>query len=454
MRSWSSQDCGVRFVARSNRLTVPLLLMTSLGVVQNAYGDELQVSVPAVDAPSTAQATPVAATGTLVVIGTGAEPATLSVDGKDVGPLPFTGELPAGTHDVVARSAHGISATRKVVVSANGRTEIELRVVENPSKLRVTTSVPGAIIRVDGIPYATRRFDGEVAAGKHTISVEQQGYIPSVVDVDLKPDEQKVLENVVLERATPAPFRAPRSKQGMYTIVAVDGLLARPTNSFELDCPDSLGRRCSSSVNMGGQLDVHVGYSFGIFGIEGFAIGGTNLSIAKQEFPTDVSRAESPDTGIARKERYLIFEPIFGGGAAARVSTQGKTYRLSTALGFGVAWRSVTVNRRVEAIEGAGTPSILRKDGVTLTPSGGDRAVPLLVWDSDIQLGDTPGTRIFLGIHGQLELGSEPTVNLGSGSLGYVATTGEHLPLGGGSMTPRRSPAIFFGPRLGIITGF
>jgi hypothetical protein len=76
------------------------------------------------------------------------------------------------------------------------------------------------------------------------------------------------------------------------------------------------------------------------------------------------------------------------------------------------------------------------------------------VWDSDIQVGDTPGTRIFLGVHGQVELGSEPSINLGSGSLGYVATSGAHLPLGGGTMTVRRSPAFFFGPRLGVVTGF
>jgi hypothetical protein len=83
------------------------------------------------------------ATGTLVVVGTGAEPATLSVDGVEVGRLPWTGELPTGTHEVVARSGHGLSATRKVVLSARGRNELELKVVENPSKsFRATSTSP------------------------------------------------------------------------------------------------------------------------------------------------------------------------------------------------------------------------------------------------------------------------------------------------------------------------
>jgi hypothetical protein len=389
------------------------------------------------------------------VIGTGAEPATLSIDGKEVGTLPFTGDMPAGTHEIVARSAHGISATRKVVISANGRTELELKVVENPARLRVTTAVAGAIIRVDGIPYGNSRFDGELPAGKHTVSVEQQGYVPSVIKVELNPDELKVIDNVILERAALAPMRAPRKKHGVYTIIAANGLLAQPTNSFELACPArALGGGCDSSLNMGGELDVHVGYSYGIFGIEGFALGGSNVTVAHQNFPKDVSASQSPYVGIARNERYLVFEPIFGAGAAGRVSTQGKAYRLSTSLGLGVAWRSVVVNRRADGIEDNGASGTLRKDEVTLTPSGGDRAVGLLVWDSDIQVGDTPGTRIFLGVHGQVELGSEPSINLGSGSLGYVATSGAHLPLGGGTMTVRRSPAFFFGPRLGVVTGF
>jgi len=112
------------------------------------------------------------------------------------------------------------------------------------------------------------------------------------------------------------------------------------------------------------------------------------------------------------------------------------------------------MNRSVEGTVGAGTQGPLRRDSASLTPSGGERVVPLMIWDSDVQLGDTPGTRIFLGIHGQVELGSEPTIDLGTGSLGYTVTTGEHLPLGGGALTVRRSPTFFFGPRLGVIAGF
>ena len=420
--------------------------------VQEAWGEP--EPEPAAEAPPV----PVAqsAKGTLIVTATGAEPATLSIDGRDVGTLPWTGEIEAGTHDLVAHSTHGISATRKIAVSANSRTELELKVVENPAKLRVSAGLAGATIRVDGVPHASGRFEGDVPAGKHTISVEHEGYVPSIIHVTLEPDEQKIVNNVVLEKAPPTPTRTPVGNRGIYTMVGVVGLLGKSTNSINESCPASpLGASCSSWINLGSELDVHVGYSFGEFGVEGFILGGTNLTNASQEYTKDVTDAQSPYVGIARKERYLIFEPIFGGGAAGRVSTQGKSYRLSTALGLGVAYRSVIVNRKVDANEGY-TPNgnITRRDSASLTPSGAGRAVPLIIWDSDVQLGDTPGTRISLGIRGQVELGSEPTIDLGSGSLGFDNTTGEHMPLGGGALTVRRSPAFFVGPRLAVITGF
>jgi hypothetical protein len=451
MRDWMTRRCVTHRIAPATRSAVAWVILCSFFGISTALANPDPDEQPAPPPEPAAEV----GKGTLIVTGTGAEPATLSVDGREVGPLPWTGELQAGTHDIVAHSAHGISATRKVAVSNNGRTELELNVVENPAKLRVTTGLPGAVIRVDGVPYANGKFDGEVAAGKHVVSVEHEGYTPSVIRVTLDPDEQKTVENVVLEKAPLSLSKAPVGDRGIYTSVALVGMLGKATNSFNMACPaDTLGGSCSSWVNLGGELDVHVGYSFGTFGVEGFVLGGTNLTSADQRFAQDVTAAQSPYFGIARKESYLIFEPIVGGGAAGRVSTKGKSYRLSTALGFGAAWRSAIVHRKVDATEMTPTGGIVRRDNTSMTPSGADRAVALLIWDSDVQLGDTPGTRIFLGIRGQVELGSEPTMDLGSGNLGFSEATGDHLPLGGGAMTVRRNPAFFVGPRLGVITGF
>ncbi len=394
-------------------------------------------------------------TGTLVVYAAGQGPMTLLIDGKEAGTLPWTGDVSPGIHELCARSAHGTSPVRRIAVSAKGRTELDLAIVEKPAKLRVTTADPGAVIRIDGTPYGSQKFEGELVPGKHAVSVEQQGFVPSVMNLILEPGEIKALDNVVLERSPKSTgASARRDNRGIYSMIAIDGLIGKPTHSLAAACPAaSLGGNCSSWVTTGGELDVHVGYSFGVFGVEGFMLGGTNLSVAHMEFPSDVNPSQSAWYGIARKERYLIFEPVFGGGAAGRVSTQGKAYRLSTALGFGLAWRTTEISRHVEATAIATPGSILRRDSKTLTTSGDSRVVPMFTWDSDIQLGDTPGTRVFLGIHAQVEAGSQPQVIPGTGNLGFDQTSGQGVPFGAGSLEIRRSPAFYFGPRFGLAMG-
>ncbi len=230
MRGWMFRKCVTRW-SETRRIPCLITLLAVVCIAPKAHGDEVPAASAATAPTTSGESTPEPSTsaplGTLVVVAAGNDPATLVVDGREVGTLPFSGELPAGTPVVFARSEHGLSATRRVVVAANGRTEIELRVVENPARLRVTSAVPGAIIRVDGVPYATGRFEGEIPAGEHAVSVEQQGFVPSVIRVVLKPDELKTIDNVVLERAAPPPVRHRRSKRGLYTMVAADGLFAR-----------------------------------------------------------------------------------------------------------------------------------------------------------------------------------------------------------------------------------
>ncbi len=393
--------------------------------------------------------------GTLIVNVVGNGAADLILDGKDVGTLPWTGDVPAGSHEVSAQSAHGISAMRKVAVSAKGRTELELTLVENPAKLHVSAASGSAVIRIDGTPYGSGKYDGEVSPGKHAVSVEQPGFVPNVYNVVLEPGEQKSINNVVLERSPASQsVHGAQTDKGIYVQVALDGLIGKATNSISGACPaNTLSGSCNSWPNLGGEVDVHVGYSWGIFGAEGFLLGGTNLTSAHAEYPRDVSQSESAWYGIARKETYLIFEPVFGGGAAGRVSTRGKTFRLSTALGLGLVYRATELHRSVETT-GSSTPgAVVRRDKASNWTAGGGSVLPMFIWDSEIQLGDTPGTRAFLGIHSQIEFGAQPAVSPGSGSLGFDVASGDPLPLGSGPIDIRRSPAFYIGPRFGVITG-
>ena len=395
------------------------------------------------------------ALGSLVVQMSGKGPANLILDGKDVGPLPWTGDVTPGSHEISALGDHGISATRKIAVASKGRTELELTLVENPAKIRVTATDARAVIRIDGTPYGSGQIESDVLPGKHVVSVEQPGYVPSVFNLVLEPGELKALDRVVLERSAPAPERRTEmSLRGIYTMVALDGLIGKATSAISADCPaTSVGGSCSSGPNFASEVDLHIGYSFGTFGAEGFLLGGTNFTLARMEFPRDVNSKESAWYGLARKERYLLFEPMFGGGAAGRVSTHGKSARLSTALGLGLLYRTTELQRKAETTGSATPGSVVRRDNVSQWTGGDGKVVPMFIWDSELQVGDTPGTRVFLGIHSQVEFGSEPPVTQQPGRLGFDASTGAPVPLGSGSLEVRRSPAFYIGPRFGVVTG-
>jgi hypothetical protein len=409
-------------------------------------GEEQRVSVDLVREKTT---------GTLVVRTPSKGPTTLLLDGKEIGPLPWTGEVLAGEHELSARNARGESVPRRVTVSPQGQAELELTVVELPAKLRVTTADPVALINLDGTLVGTGSFEGEVAPGKHVVSVERQGFVPKVTSLTVEPGETTALHNVVLDRvgATGSAGHRP-DYQGLYLRVGLAGLFGRPTHSISTGCPATDGGgTCQSWLTSGGEVDVRVGYSFGLMAAEAFALGGTTVSIAHMGFPRDVLQGQSSFFGIARSERYFMLEPGAGGGLAARISSRTEGVRLSAAWGAGLEWRYVELGREVDARPVSSPDSVWRRDVITTWTGGGSRLVPLLVWEADVELGDTPGRRLFIGLNCQLEFGSNPFINPGNGRLGVDTATGQALPLGGGSIEVRRGPVFYLGPKLGLVVG-
>jgi hypothetical protein len=62
------------------------------------------------------------------------------VDGRDQGPAPWEGDLPAGDHTIEARGPRFAAAARKVTVTANERVDIALEALPLNGHLRVTTT--------------------------------------------------------------------------------------------------------------------------------------------------------------------------------------------------------------------------------------------------------------------------------------------------------------------------
>jgi hypothetical protein len=398
--------------------------------------------------------TPIKTTGAVVVRANSVEPAQLYVDGKPVGALPFTGDLPTGEHVVVAASASGESTPRKLNVTAGGRIEAELVIVAKPASLRITTLDASAVILIDGTPVASGRFEAAVPPGNHVVTIERAGFVSKVTQLVLEPGEQITLDNITLDSVDKPGGNKPPSYEGLYLRLGIDGLLGHPTTSVATACPAAdVGGSCKSYVAAGGAVDTRIGYSFGLLAVEAFSLLGTTVSAAQMVFPNDLSQRESPWYGIARNESYLFVNPMVALGAAGRVTSRSQGVRISSSWGAGLAWHDAYVGRTMDAIPSNVQDGKLRKDLVVVWSSGSARILPILIWDAEVELGDTPGTRLLLGLHSQIEFGESSNVNAGSGTFGTNLADGSRIPLGGGDVRPWGSPNFMIGPKVGLIIG-
>jgi hypothetical protein len=388
----------------------------------------------------------------LTVRSAGAEPATLQIDGRDAGPLPFSGEVAAGDHQLLAKSPRGQSAVRSVSAATKGRYEVELAIMLTPAKIHVSAVDPEATIQIDAVPVAVGHFDGEVPPGNHVVTVQKSGFESQELRLSVEPGERTNLDNISLvPRDQAGKGGEPYDYSGFYGIVALDGMLGRPTHSIATDCPiTGTGGSCKSWLTSGVQLDTRIGYSLGLVGLEGFLLLGTTFSSAQMTFDHDLSAQESSWYGIARNERYLLINPLVAAGAAGRISSRSQSLRLSSDWGIGIAWHKGQIGRTLEATPVTQQDMIVHNDLNVGWVGGGSRFLPIVIWDVDVEVGNTPGLRFLFGLHCQLELGAGPSTNVGGSALGYNAQTLSRLPTGGGDIQVWGSPSFFIGPRIGL----
>ena len=122
---------------------------------------------------------------------------TVRIDGRDVGPAPWEGELEPGRHVVEARGARHDAAPATVEIQRRGRLEVELVAVQTREHVKLSCATAGAAMRLDGQPQALP-FEGALALGKHALEVSAAGHRallrPLEVVAGAPIDERLVLE--------------------------------------------------------------------------------------------------------------------------------------------------------------------------------------------------------------------------------------------------------------------
>jgi PEGA domain len=135
-------------------------------------------------------------TGTVSVLVEGPEASMVYMDGRELGPAPFNGPVPAGPHTFEARASGYASVQQSVEVLYGDTLSVTLSLAESKDvgKLRVLTEYPDAEIRMDGNLVAQGAWEGLLAAGGHQLEVSKPGYSTQRLEITLSPEQERTVE--------------------------------------------------------------------------------------------------------------------------------------------------------------------------------------------------------------------------------------------------------------------
>ena len=158
--------------------------------------------------------------------------ATVTLDGKEVGPTPWSAEIRPGNHQVAVNAPGYLKEERTVQVQANRDSDVTfaLNRAPGPGKLHVDTEPPESVVSVDGKQVGASPFTGEVAPGEHQLEVSNEGYKTIAQQLQLDPGQQLSFK-LVLQKAqkgqVPPLIAVASDPQGAQ--LYVDGKLVGPT---------------------------------------------------------------------------------------------------------------------------------------------------------------------------------------------------------------------------------
>lgn len=131
--------------------------------------------------------------------------ATVKIDGKEVGPAPYAGQVTvqADPHQFSAEAPGYVPTTQPVIVRDGEvmNVTLQLAMEQEKGKLIVTTRTEGAAIEIDGRVVGASHWEGPVDARIHQVTVKKTGFYPWTYDVDVpRGGERSVTANLNEDR--------------------------------------------------------------------------------------------------------------------------------------------------------------------------------------------------------------------------------------------------------------
>jgi hypothetical protein len=345
-----------------------------------------------VDAPLAKEIT----TGHLEVTVPDADPSVrLKLDGADVGAPPWAGDLAPGPHEVAAEGDASRAPAQRVDLARAARLAVTLTLKPRVGHVTIDPRQADARIVIDGAAIGTGVWEGDLKIGRHDLVIEANGFA-RYEHALLVHDDEKIVERAAL---VPLPRVERPEWAGVYGGVQLAFMASpRPSDTYSSLCRSEPSGCQSSGAPLGGDLFVHVGYSFGWIGLEGVGLFRADHTASSYSIPTDGGLGWA---GPARVEQLAMTRLVGAGGLGVRGFTKGSIARftLGTAMLVG---RDTTI----------GTLSIADATVATCPPnqvcdSSGDvratKTVPVLHLDAGLLLGSTPGVKLRLGVAAMFE---------------------------------------------------
>lgn len=137
----------------------------------------------------TLKLSPIVKTSRVNVSVVGAPNAIVKIDGKEVGPAPYAGQVTvsAEPHQFSAEAPGYVAATQSVVVKDGEALNLTLQLAneQQMGKLVVLAKPDGSTIEIDGKPVGATKWEGPVDARTHQVVVKKQGFYTWSYDVEV-----------------------------------------------------------------------------------------------------------------------------------------------------------------------------------------------------------------------------------------------------------------------------
>ena len=376
-------------------------------------------------------------TGHLVVNAPPDAKVEVFVDGADVGPAPWEGDVKPGVHVVEARGADRVAPPKQVDVVRRGRVEMALELASATGRVQIDTHTADAVIAIDGTPVGKGVWEGTLPGGEHEVTIEAAGFRPYKRPFFVHAGET-FSEDARLESETAG--NAPPTYEGVYTGLEFFGFgtPSGASNTFAKICPGI--PPCQASGPIGAGLGVRFGYAFGWIAVEGMALGSYDYSTASDTY------RNGGLTDVARTENYAFHR--FGGGGAvgARFSTKHPHLRLTGAL-LGGFETMANIYKQDASLPGGVTAATGSSNSET-TSTTKTYTAPLLMADAGVLVGWANGAKLHVSLVTMFQFvgGAAMADGLSKTNLGAGTFQTPSLQLAQGTQ-------VFVGPMLGFDFG-